>query len=119
MRLTSHPFVTTPNKGKCSSCGRKKSDSIHILVFPKEETMVTSVDRIMAAFDIFCKKGKVVKISDEDFGYIQHAFRKAALHMSPVTGTSHQLFALMALKADDPEKVQQFLLEVARKRVSQ
>jgi len=83
------------------------------------ETTGTSVDRIMAAFDVFCKSGQLVEISDEDFGYIQHAFRKAALRMSPVTTASHQLFALMALKADDPEKVQQFLLEVAKKRIVQ
>ena len=29
--LTKHPFVATPNGGTCSSCGLKRSDSVHDL----------------------------------------------------------------------------------------
>jgi hypothetical protein len=28
--LTKHPFVATPNGGTCSSCGLRRSDSVHI-----------------------------------------------------------------------------------------
>lgn len=28
--LTKHPFVATPDGGPCSSCGLRRSDSVHI-----------------------------------------------------------------------------------------
>ncbi len=33
--MTKHPFVSTPNDGPCSSCGRLRSDPVHVW---KEET---------------------------------------------------------------------------------
>jgi hypothetical protein len=35
--LTAHPFVSTPNNGPCSSCGRSRSDQIHKWEPPEPE----------------------------------------------------------------------------------
>lgn len=45
MNVTAHPFVATPNYGKCSSCGCRKDSPIHNLEATHDE-LITLAKRI-------------------------------------------------------------------------
>lgn len=75
-----------------------------------------SVDRIVAAFDVFCRTGKVEELSELDVGYITHALVKAKQRAGQREPTiaDHQLFLLLSLSGE-AEKIEPFLLAVGEK----
>lgn len=67
------------------------------------------IDKIVAAFDVFCKTGKA-ELSETQVGYLMHAIGKAKRNAGnyPVLAVHHPLFMLMAF-TNDPVKIVPFV----------